>query len=172
MKVIDVFGYEDVYEVDEAGVIWTKARAVKWGNGGLVNKPRKPLSVRDYKGYLRTTFFKDGKQETVKCHRVVAMAFMPIENPGEMEVNHKDGDKSNNHISNLEWCTRQENANHAKINGLYLTGANHKGIKLSDDDIRNIRASTLTNKELTGIYGVSSSTISNIVSYKTRKNVI
>ena len=64
-------------------------------------------------GYLRTQF--DGKTRTV--HRVIASAFLPAEE-GKVFVNHIDGDKTNNSASNLEWCTREENIQHAYKCGL------------------------------------------------------
>ena len=68
-------------------------------------------------GYLRISLTCNGKSRMVLVHRLVAMAF--IENPdGKPVVNHKDGNKTNNHVSNLEWCTVQENTMHAFKNGL------------------------------------------------------
>ena len=60
------------------------------------------------KGYRYVTFRKDGKQYTLKVHRLVAKAFIP--NPDNLpEVNHKNEDKSNNSVENLEWCSTQYN---------------------------------------------------------------
>lgn len=75
----------------------------------------------DGKGYLRVQI-KDRTKEngvrTLKIHRVVANAFLP--NPNNLpQVNHKDLDKSNNDVSNLEWITNEENQRHAKDNGVY-----------------------------------------------------
>lgn len=72
---------------------------------------------KDTKGYLRWQAHIDGKVITEKVHRVIARHFIP--NPkGLPQVNHKDGDKTNNKVDNLEWCTNEENIRHAIKNGL------------------------------------------------------
>jgi hypothetical protein len=74
----------------------------------------------DKKGYLRVRMTIEREKITIKVHREVAKAFIP--NPNNLpQVNHKDGDKRNNRVENLEWCTNQENAHHAIANGLWET---------------------------------------------------
>lgn len=81
------------------------------------NGSDKDCSTRDRKGYLSVDLYKDGKRVTRGVHRLVAEAFIP--NPeNKPEVNHKDGNKHNNSISNLEWVTKKENVRHAWDNGL------------------------------------------------------
>ena len=85
-------GYEGLYEVDECGRIFSS----KTGE-------QKKQRVSD-KGYKVVSLYKDGGYKNVKVHRAVAMAF--IENPNNLPViNHKDEDKTNNFVENLEWCT-------------------------------------------------------------------
>ena len=72
----------------------------------------------DQKGYLRLRVTVEQRKMTFKMHREVAKAFIP--NPNVLpQVNHKDGDKTNNSVDNLEWCTNRENALHAIKNGLW-----------------------------------------------------
>lgn len=72
----------------------------------------------DNKGYLRLTCTIEGEKVRFKVHRLVAEHF--VENPeGKEQVNHKDGNKQNNAVSNLEWVTASENALHAVHNGLW-----------------------------------------------------
>lgn len=69
------------------------------------------------KGYHNVTFYRDGIRKNLRVSRLVAIAF--IGNPhGKPEVNHKDGDKSNNRVDNLEWSTSSENTQHAYDTGL------------------------------------------------------
>lgn len=69
------------------------------------------------RGYLTLTLRKDNTQVTKSVHRLVAEAFLGGPHPG-LDVNHIDGDKTNNCIENLEWCTREDNVRHAVHTGL------------------------------------------------------
>ena len=69
------------------------------------------------RGYLRVTLSKNGKQKMFKVHRLVMIAFVGYVE-GKDQVNHIDGDKSNNRLDNLEWCTQSDNMKHAYDNGL------------------------------------------------------
>ena len=73
------------------------------------------------------------KGKMYSVHRIVALAFLP--NPmAKEQVNHKDGNKQNNHLSNLEWSTNSENQRHARENGLIKAKVN----KFCDDEIRRL----------------------------------
>ena len=72
----------------------------------------------DSKGYHRISIKIEGEKHTYKLHREVAKAFIP--NPNSLpQVNHKDGNKDNNSMANLEWCTNRDNVHHAIENGLW-----------------------------------------------------
>ena len=94
-------GYEDLYEVSDLGNVRNKA-------SGKLLKPRK-----NRRGYLRVVLYKgDGTHKEYLIHRLVAKAFLP--NPlNLLEVNHKDFNKLNNSVDNLEWCSRQYNAEYS-----------------------------------------------------------
>lgn len=97
------------YEVSNTGKVITH----HWLN----TDETKELKPSKHLGYLQVVLCKNGTQKTKRIHRLVAEAFIP--NPSNLkEVNHIDGDKENNHVSNLEWCTRKENMNHAFSTGL------------------------------------------------------
>lgn len=80
----------------------------------------------DQQGYQRVgLFIGNYKSKTIKVHRLVAETF--IKNPdNKKDVNHIDGNKLNNDISNLEWCTRSENIRHAFKNGLSFISENQR----------------------------------------------
>lgn len=76
-----------------------------------------PIKQSQNQGYMCVSLQINGKAHRRRVHRLVALAFIP--NPdGKSEVNHIDGNKTNNHVSNLEWCTPSENLIHAYKTGL------------------------------------------------------
>lgn len=78
------------------------------------------------RGYKVVTLRKsDNKPIDLLVHRLVLLTFSPISNPDDYQVNHIDTDKTNNHISNLEWCTNSENMIHAYKHNLYKNGENN-----------------------------------------------
>lgn len=84
---------------------------------------------KNVKGYLKVQLVIQGRRQTFSVHRLVARHFIP--NPdGKPYVNHKDGDKSNNLVSNLEWCTAKENDTHARQTGLKLQNKPIKAINI------------------------------------------
>lgn len=106
----DTYIYGEQYEVSNTGIVRNKVT-------GHILSPQE-----DKKGYLRVRLSLHDKKATAKVHRLVAMAFIP--NPeGKPQVNHKDTDKHNNRVGNLEWATNSENQIHAYKTGLnYVTG--------------------------------------------------
>lgn len=126
-------------------------------------------------GYLNVSFCIDGVQTYHKAHRLVAEAFIP--NPNNYPViNHLDGDKTNNNVSNLEWCTSSANRIHA-VNVLGCkTGIGVKNVnaKLNDDAVREIRkelSKGVSGVELAMKYNVDPKQISRIKQNKTWRHV-
>lgn len=102
-----VVGYEGIYEVSNLGNV----RNVNWRGLGYRNL----ALARDKDGYLMVTLCNNGIQRVARVHRMVANAF--IENPyNKPQVNHKDENKTNNKIDNLEWVNSFENNNHGTRN--------------------------------------------------------
>ena len=108
----NIIGYEGLYEVSNTGQVRSLDRYVKYSNGRIHLHKGKVLSpVKDKYGYLVVCLYCNEKQKIIKIHRLVAQAFIP--NPNNLpEVNHKDEDKTNNSVDNLEWCTAKYNSNY------------------------------------------------------------
>ena len=107
----DIKGYEGFYQVSNYGRVKSLERLDSCGRKvhGRILKQGK-----DTQGYLVIGLCKEGARKSKRIHRLVAEMF--IENPKEyLEVNHKDENKENNHIDNLEWCDREYNGNYGTI---------------------------------------------------------
>ena len=119
MKRLAVKDYEGAYEVNEIGEVFSLDRTVMGKDGVLYPfKERKlAVTINPQTGYKTYSLWRDGKGTTFTAHRLVATAF--VNNPeGYTVVNHLDGDKLNNHYTNLEWCTAANNTLHAIDTGL------------------------------------------------------
>jgi hypothetical protein len=115
----DIPGYSGLYAITTHARIWGYPREIvgcgnrkRWVQPGAWQTPQNAGF-----GYLQLGLTKDGVRRRRCVHKLVAEVFLP--NPrGLSEVNHRDGDKHNNVLSNLEWCTRRENIQHARREGL------------------------------------------------------
>ena len=126
-------GYEGLYEVSNLGRVRSLDRYVKYSNGMIHLHKGKVLSPgKDTDGYLKVVLNCNRKCKTITVHRLVALTFIP--NPDNLPIiNHKDEDKTNNSVDNLEWCTQQYNLNYndvqkrksqrMKENGIYEKNA-------------------------------------------------
>lgn len=98
-------GYESMYEVSDKG----RVRSLKFGKERILKPGRNP------EGYLLVVLCKNGERKAYKVHRLVAKTFIP--NPDNLpQVNHKDEDKTNNSVINLEWCDLKYNCNYGTRN--------------------------------------------------------
>lgn len=119
----DVPDYEGLYQVSDLGNI-------KSAYSNIILKP----SVDRY-GYVRFSATKNKKQKTLRIHRIVMNVFNPVKSL--MQINHIDGNKANNALSNLEWCTDSENKKHA-----YATGLMPKGNQFTGKPKQNLKRYT------------------------------
>lgn len=169
----DIAGFEGMYQVSNVGQVRSLDRV---DNRGYKQKGR-TVKPSTSKGYQNAHLCKLSKYTTISIHRLVALAF--ISNPDNRpQVNHIDGNKQNNHISNLEWATAKENINHAWDNGLSNhSGENHTLSKLTEDDVRFIRDNynpdmpEFGQKALAEKFSVKQPVISKIVHRKSWKHV-
>lgn len=114
----DIKDFEEIYQVSSAGRIKSLERIVKdyMHKNGMHRKERILAQGTNKFGYKKVCLSKDNKKYHKQVHRLVAEAFIP--NPNNFPIiNHKDENKTNNNVSNLEWCTYQYN--HA-YNNLHL----------------------------------------------------
>lgn len=111
---LPIKGFEGLYSVSNMGRVMTLKR--KNGRGSVREDSVKTMRITKA-GYVWVTLSKDDRNTYPSVHRLVAEAWIP--NPESKEqVNHKDGNKENNRVENLEWVSRQENIKHAVDNHL------------------------------------------------------
>lgn len=124
----DVPGYEGLYQVSEFGDVKALAKTVPHGRSKMRPYPERVMNLRKNNfGYLSIELSKNGEQKNLKVHRLVAMAFVPNSDPKRLiHIDHLDMDKTNNHYSNLEWVTQEENSHRAKAKGAYQTPGQRK----------------------------------------------
>lgn len=161
----DVVGFEDTFQISNSGKLFSKR----------TNKELKQSLSK--KGYLLVSTKiggRTGKSLCFRVHRLVAEAF--LENlECKPFVNHKDGNKQNNKLSNLEWCTASENTIHAYENNLMNNegGCDRHNAKLSEDDLKSVREllkkGDKTHNQIAEMFGIARSTITNISNGKRYK---
>lgn len=112
-------------------------------------------------GYMYVMMSTYNGPKPIQIHRLEMIAFNPIQGYENLDVNHKDGNKLNIHISNLEWATRSENQKHA-----YMTGLHKPNTNLTEDTVRKIcsllHENKYTNSQIANIVGVTTSIVADI----------
>lgn len=172
----EIKGYRDTYLVSNTGIVKKKARM---GTRGNYVKEHIFTPHLNSNGYLRVSFRdSNGKLKEHFIHRLVAELFIPnLEN--KPCVNHIDGNKLNNSVENLEWCTHSENEKHSlyelgKINKLnFCYGERSHFAKLTNAQVSWIRNNhepwnkTFGSKPLAKLFGVDEQTITDLVHRRT-----
>jgi hypothetical protein len=131
MEWRDIKGYEGIYEVSNTGLVRSHKDKTTTNKHGKVKKWNQIILKQKVgsDNCCRVNLHKDRKAKTFLIHRLVAFAF--LEKPeGKDFVNHIDGNRLNNHLSNLEWCNYTENNNHAFDNRLIKTSQQIKLINI------------------------------------------
>lgn len=171
----DIQAYEGLYQISNFGRIKRLERESKYKHSKRGLKEKIMVLNKNKHGYRFIKLVNDGLVKTHSVHRLVAIHFISnIENLPE--VNHKDGDKNNNEHSNLEWCSRANNMNHAYENSLInQKGTNSFWSKLNEEEVLEIRelyrGGTLTYDDIAAIFGVGPSTIGRVVRKEVYANV-
>lgn len=115
----------------------------------------------DKNGYVKVRLVCEDGRHTFSVHRLVLESYSPRDDMNNLQVNHKDGDKQNNDLSNLEWVTCQENIRHACENNLRHNqqGALNNATILTEDSVKQIinllLTTTQTQKEIGKQFNVS-----------------
>lgn len=150
----DVIGYEGLYQVSNFGRV-------------LGVKRKKILTPRDVGNkYMSVVLSKNDVMKNKKVYRLAAQAFIP--NPeNKLCINHIDNKPENNNLNNLEWCTYKENREHCMKQNRHNWGEKNGHSKLVISDIKYIRKSSLSTKELSVKYNVTMRTIRDIVTFDT-----
>lgn len=130
-------GFEGLFSVTRDGRVWAHARSWVRGKGSPGEHDGHWMNpVLDKTGYHRVRISLGSRRHFPSVHRLVALAWIP--NPLSLpQVNHLDGQKLNNRVENLEWCSAGDNVRHAHSIGLH---GPHPCRKLSDDGARTLRA--------------------------------
>jgi len=171
-----IAGFDGIYEVSNHGNVRSLARTRRhWVGGMATMPPRMMVPELTNRGYTRACLTRNNARVRELVHRLVAQAFLP---PSASQfINHKDGDKTNNCVSNLEWVTAGENTRHAWKTGLCsaLRGQRHGGAVLTEGDIVEIRHEREQGAGLDALakrFGVTESNICMITKWRTWRHLL
>ncbi len=169
MSVIKTIPKFPGYAIDESGNVWSR-----WTKGGFISSTWKKLRIYKPKnGYHAVQLTRNKIPHYKTIHRLLLETFVG-DCPLGCETRHLDGDKTNNHLSNLKWGTHLENVDDRAKHGTNPQGIKNGKCKLRDRDVKEIRVRVDKGEKhrvLSKEFGVSQSVITNIVNYKTWKHI-
>ena len=164
----DIQGYEGKYQVSTLGRVKSLARIIYKGHYQAFYSEKIMIAYLEKNGYLSTRLYDgNNKNKKILIHRIVAQAF--LSNPEKKaQVNHKNGDKTNNRIENLEWATCKENINHAiQIGIINNKGENNAKAKLTDKDASEVKRlylkENMKQRDIAKIFNISQTTVWSVV---------
>lgn len=108
-------GYEGLYDVSNYGRVKSHPKEIKLWHGSSFTRHIEFIKLKNQDGYIKARLYKNRQQKSHSVHRLVMLAFI---GESKLDVNHIDGNPSNNKLTNLEYCTRSENIRHAYRNNL------------------------------------------------------
>jgi hypothetical protein len=159
----NIAGYEGLYQVSRCGLVRS------------LRRHKLMAVVHNQAGYRQVNLYRESKVKNFLVHRLVAAAFLgPI--PKGMQVNHKDGDKENNSVDNLEFMTPEENREHAIRTGLTPCSKGEANVraKLKEAQVREMRSLRQAKVKLADLasrFGITVRMVCEIVSRRAWKHV-
>lgn len=177
---VDIKGFEGRYKISNKGEIVRYAVTDVYKSGKIINRGEKIIKPSiSGNGYLKVGLNKDSKFYNKNLHRLLAEHFIP--NPDNLPcVNHIDGNKLNNNLDNLEWCTAKYNSKHSFDNGMSniseyskykVSNVSRRFTSKEIKEIRKLFNEGKTKKEISKIFNCCDSIIGNILNDKTYKNI-
>jgi hypothetical protein len=178
---VDIKGFEDLYQVSDSGKVRSKNRSELNSLGYLRNYKQKELKSKYNKvtGYNYIILYKNNKGYTFSIHRLVALNFLEKDNFNI--VNHKNGNKTDNRVENLEWCDTSHNHKHAFDIGLRdrhkssRLGSDNSNAKLTEDNVLKIVSliedGSFSIKEIASMFNIHWSIVYKIKAKKVWKHV-
>ena len=162
----DIPDFEGSYQVSNMGRVRSVDRVVTYKDGRMGKYKGRVLKPGSNRGYERVVLYNDNGYNNKSVHRLVLEVFKPHVNMIDLQVNHIDGDKLNNHLTNLEWVTARDNVLHAYDTGLITNiGEGSPGAILTNTDVLEILQRLdigEAHREIALDYGVDRTTISKI----------
>lgn len=155
MELRDIKGYEGKYMISDQGQVWSNYKK------GFLKSTERSC------GYLCVNLYKNGKPTNFSIHRLVAEAFIP--NPNDLPIiNHKDENKQNNNVDNLEWCNYSYNNSYGSKIEKVNQKLNHKTYQYDLDG--NLIAVWPSQREASRQLNISPGGINNVIKGK-RKSI-
>ena len=160
-KPVNVGGLEEVYEVSNTGKVRSIERMVSFGKN-MRTSPSKILRANDNgHGYKYVDMTNGSLKVREYIHRLVAKTFIANDDYG-LEVNHIDGDKSNNNASNLEWVSADQNKEHAYLNSLMNGKATDISYTQANMIIDLVKTGNYTNGDICEAFKISNSALTKL----------
>jgi hypothetical protein len=169
----DVPGFESLYSVSDDGRVRRLARRVRNGVG-WIDLPEREVPPTQTRGYLVVNLWRDNVARRWLVHRLVALAFL---GPSDLSVDHINGDKADNRLENLRYCSLAANTQfqHAAGRVKFVRGEANGKSKLTEETVRQARAllaDGATSKEVAATIGVSRGAIQAMREGRTWAHVI
>ena len=170
----DINDFEGLYQISDDGQVKSLTRPIEDRVGHRYTLSGRILKLNVIKnGYLVVYLSRDGVVYPKYVHALVAEAYIP--NPdGLPVVNHKNGNKKDCSVDNLEWATYSSNNQHAYDTGLKPKGSDFYNARLTEQDVKEIRqlGKYTTYEEIASKYNVNKATVRDVLLNRTWRNVI